>query len=220
LYAADLPFILVSEIPKEPITSVTLVDTQSLVTIKGLSKKSQVFVIDHHKKKDELPPHWEFTEVETSSCTTYFVEQMIEKNNYTLSLIEATLLLLGIYEDTGSLTYANTTARDASAVAFLLSNGASLNIAADFLNPPLSIEQQNLFEKLLENAQTVSIADKNIFISSAEAPDLGDEVSSIGHKIRDLLDPDALFIFVSIQEGIRLVARSTSEQIDTSKIAR
>lgn len=220
LYAADLPFILVSEIPKEPITSVTLVDTQSLITIKGLSKKSQVFVIDHHKKKDELPPHWEFTEVETSSCTTYFVEQMIEKNNYTLSLIEATLLLLGIYEDTGSLTYANTTAGDASAVAFLLSNGASLNIAADFLNPPLSIEQQNLFEKLLENAQTVSIADKNIFISSAEAPDLGDEVSSIGHKIRDLLDPDALFIFVSIQEGIRLVARSTSDQIDTSKIAR
>ena len=220
LYAADLPFIQASEIPNESITEVTLVDTQSLVTIKGLNKKTQVFVVDHHKKKDDLPPNWEFTYVETSSCTTFFVEQLMENNSHTLSMIEATLLLLGIYEDTGSLSYANTTARDASAVAFLLSNGASLNIAADFLNPPLSAEQQKLFEKLLENAQTVSIADKNIFISSAKAPDLGDEVSSIAHKIRDLLDPDALFIFVSIHEGIRLVARSTTKQIDTSKIAQ
>ncbi|MDO9545861.1 MAG: CBS domain-containing protein [Pelolinea sp.] len=219
LYAADLPLIQASDLPNEPITTVTLVDTQSLVTLKGLSKNSKIFVIDHHKKKQDIPPHWEFTNLDTSSCTTYFVEQLMEKNNYSLSLIETTLLLLGIYEDTGSLTYANTSARDASAVAFLLSRGASLNIAADFLNPPLTGEQQILFEKLLENSQTVSIAGENIFISSAEAQDLGDEVSSIAHKIRDLLDPDALFIFVSIREGIRLVARSTTEQVDTSKIA-
>jgi tRNA nucleotidyltransferase (CCA-adding enzyme) len=220
MFATDLPLVQSSDLPAGPIKLVTLVDTQSLVTKKGLSKKTKIHIIDHHKKKENLPTDWEFTETETSSCTTYFVEQLMERNNVSLSLIEATLLLLGIYEDTGSLTYANTSARDASAVAYLLSNGASLNIAADFLNPPLSIEQQQVFEVLLENAQTISIAGKDIFISSAEALELGDEVSSIAHKIYDLLDPDALFIFVLIKEGIRLVARSTSEEIDTSKIAK
>jgi tRNA nucleotidyltransferase (CCA-adding enzyme) len=187
LYAADLPFISAGDLPKESITAVTLVDTQSLITIKGLKKNTRIFVIDHHKKS--------------------------------LSIIEATLFLLGIYEDTGSLTYANTTARDASAVAYLLSCGASLKIAAEFLNPPLTPEQQELFEALMENSRTITIANQNIFVSYADAPNLGDEVSSIAHKICDLIDPDALFIFVSIREGIRLVARSISDQINTSQIA-
>jgi len=219
LYAADLPFIPAGDLPKESINAVTLVDTQSLITIKGLRKKTRVFVIDHHKKKKNLPSDWEFNQVESGACTTFFIEQLIEKNNHALSIVEATLFLLGIYEDTGSLTYANTTARDASAVAFLLSCGASLKIASEFLNPPLTSEQQELFEALMENSQTIMIANQNIFVSYADAPNLGDEVSSIAHKICDLIDPDALFIFVSIREGIRLVARSVSDQIDTSQIA-
>ncbi len=219
-YSADLPFIPAGDLPKESITSVTLVDTQSLITIKGLNKKTSIFVIDHHKKKNNLPPEWEFNQVESCACTTYFIEQLIENNNLSLSIIEATLLLLGIYEDTGSLTYATTTARDASAVAYLLSRGASLKIAAEFLNPPLTPEQQKLFEALMVNSQTVTIANQHIFVSYADAPNLGDEVSSIAHKICDLIDPDALFIFVSIHEGIRLVARSVSDQINTSQIAK
>ncbi len=219
LYAADLPFIPSGDLPKESITAVTLVDTQSLITIKGLKKKTRIFVIDHHKKKKNLPPDWEFNQVESGACTTFFIEQLIEKNNRSLSIIEATLFLLGIYEDTGSLTYANTIARDASAVAYLLSCGASLKIAAEFLNPPLTPKQQELFEALMENSQTIAIANQNIFVSYADAPNLGDEVSSIAHKICDLIDPDALFIFVSIREGIRLVARSVSDQINTSQIA-
>ena len=62
-------------------------------------------------------------------------------------------------------------------------------------------------------------SESKCFISSAEAPGLGDEVSSVAHKIRDLIDPDALFIFVSISEGVRLVARSISDQINTSQVA-
>jgi len=220
LYASDLPFIPLENLPKESITSVTLVDTQSLITIKGLKKKTRIFVIDHHKKKKNLSPDWEFNQVESGACTTFFIEQLIEKNNHSFNIIEATLLLLGIYEDTGSLTYASTTARDASAVAYLLSHGASLKIASEFLNPPLTPEQQKLFEALIENSQTIAIANQNIFISHADAPNLGDEVSSIAHKICDLVDPDALFIFVSIREGIRLVARSVSDQIDASQIAK
>jgi len=220
LYAADLPFIAAKNLPNESINAVTLVDTQSLITIKGLKKNTQIFVIDHHKKKKNLPPDWEFNQIESGACTTFFIEQLIEKNNYSLSIIEATLLLLGIYEDTGSLTYANTTARDATAVAYLLSNRASLKIAAEFLNPPLTSDQQELFEVLMENSQTVTNANQNIFVSYANAPNLGDEVSSVAHKICDLVDPDALFIFVSIREGIRLVARSVSDQINTSQIAK
>jgi tRNA nucleotidyltransferase (CCA-adding enzyme) len=219
LYGSELPFLKASELPNENITSITLVDTQSLPTLKGMRKDTQVYVIDHHQQKENFPPAWHFEPVDSIACTTRFVENL-QENNGQLSLIHATLLLLGIYEDSGSLTYANTTPRDVSAVAYLLEQGASLKIAGDFLNPPLSLEQRPVFEDLLNNLETFSIQDCSVIVSHADAPRLGDEVSSIAHKICDLLDPDALFIFVKTKEGIRLVARSITDQISVARIAR
>lgn len=220
LYASDLPFYQYEETPKKPIEKVTLVDTQSLITLKGLKKDTQILAIDHHQQKSDFPDEWDFIHVESGAATTYFIDQIIEKKHHQLSIIEATLLLLGIYEDTGLLTYTNTTAQDASAVAFLLSKGANLTIASRFINPPLSPEQQKVFQDLLENAESIKIDGLDVFITHSYAPDLKDEVSSIAHKINDLFDLDALFIFVALKEGIRLVARSTTNQIDTSRITK
>lgn len=219
LYGADLPFVRSSELPKQPISSITLVDTQSMITLKGMRKNTRVFVIDHHKKRDDLPSDWQFESVGTIACTTRFIENLQENNGH-LSMIQATLLLLGIYEDSGSLRYTHTTPRDVSAVAYLLENGASLKIAGNFLNPPLSAGQHEVFEDLLSNLETFNIQNCKILLSSADAPQLEDEVSSIAHKICDLLDPDALFIFVKNKEGIRLVARSITDQVNVAEIAK
>ncbi len=219
LYGADLPFVKSDDLPDEPINSLTLVDTQSMVTLKGMRKNTQVFVIDHHQKKADFPENWHFEAVDTIACTTRFVESLQENNGH-LSLVHATLLLLGIYEDSGSLSYAHTTARDVSAVAYLLENGASLKIAAEFLNPPLSPDQHKVFDDLLARAESLTLQNCKVLISSAEAVDLEDEVSSIAHKICNLLDPDALFIFVRTREGIRLVARSLTDQVNVAAVAR
>ncbi|HOJ01261.1 MAG TPA: CBS domain-containing protein [Anaerolineaceae bacterium] len=217
-YHSELPFISPQALPKQNIRSVTLVDTQSMITLKGITKDTQVSVIDHHKKKEDFNPTWNFTPVNCGACSTYFVEQLIEHNG-NLSIIHATLLLLGIYEDTGSLTYANTTANDAQAVAFLLSQGASLKIASEYLNLSLSNGQQKVFDALIKNHQIVERKKQRIMVSYADAEFLEEEVSSIAHKLCDLYDPDALFIFVHTKEGVRFVARSTSDQINVAAIA-
>jgi tRNA nucleotidyltransferase (CCA-adding enzyme) len=219
LYGADLPFNTVNDLPDEPITSITLVDTQALITLKGMRKDTRVVVIDHHQKKADFPGQWHFENVDTIACTTRFVENLQDNNGH-LSLIQATLLLLGIYEDSGSLSYAHTTPRDVSAVAYLLENGASLKIAAEFLNPPLSPGQHQVFDELLSNLESLNLQNCKILVSWADAPQLDDEVSSIAHKLCDLLDPDALFILVRTKEGIRLVARSISDQVNVAEIAK
>ena len=119
LYGSELPFVETGDLPDEPIQSVTLVDTQSLVTLKGLNQHTDVHVVDHHPRRTDLPTRWTITQESLGATTTLFVESLREHNG-ALNFIHATLLLLGIYEDTGSLTYASTTARDAQAVAFLL----------------------------------------------------------------------------------------------------
>ena len=217
-YKNDLPYIPYDDLPQENIESVLLVDTQSLATIKGLNQSTKYSVIDHHQHIKEIPSKWEMIETQTGACTTYLVEQ-IQLNQIDLSIIEATLLLLGIYEDTGSLTYTNTTARDAQAAAFLLNQGASLRIAADFLNPPLSDAQRGLLDELVKNVQSLSIYGQTILVSQANAEGHSEEISSIVHKMVDLLNPKALFVFVNTREGIRLVARSVTDQVNVAKIA-
>lgn len=218
LYGAELPFVEARDLPAEPIETVTLVDTQSLVTLKGYSKKTRVHVVDHHQLREDLPADWTIINERLGACATILVED-IRDHNGPLSVLQATTLLLGIYEDTGSLTYISTTSRDIRTAAYLLDQGASLRIAADFLNPPLSETQREIYNTLLQSAENLNIHGQNIVIACTEAQSLNEEISSIAHKLRDLLDPDALFLLVGTNEGVRLVARSTTDRVNVAEVA-
>ena len=139
LYGEELPFIDVRDIPAEEIENILLVDTQALVTLKGASKHIQVQVIDHHQVKENIDKKWIVNYEQVGAVTTVLTEA-IQEHNIPLNSTQATLLLLGIYEDTGSLSYASTTARDIRSAAYLLEQGANLKIAVNYLNPPLSPE--------------------------------------------------------------------------------
>ncbi len=215
----ELPLHHFKEISPIKIDQITLVDTQALVTLKGISKKTTVSVIDHHQKKKDLPATWTTVFENTGSCTTILVEELKSRND-PLSIILSTLFLLGIYEDTGSLSYANTTSRDLQAAAYLIDKGASLALANQYLNPPLSDRQRSVYDRLMMKTQHFDIHGNRIVVAMADASDLDEEISSIAHKIRDSLDPDALFLVVKTPEGIRLVARSTTDQINVGKIAQ
>jgi len=218
LYATELPFVDPRDLPVEPIEAVTLVDTQSLVTIKGLTGNTLVSVVDHHPRREELPDDWKITLDQTGATTTLFVESLAGQNSSLLSTAEATLLLLGIYEDTGSLTYAGTTPRDVKAAAWLIEHGASLQVLSQYLDPPLSPEQRKVYQQLMADSLTLTIQGQQVVLASVEAESLTDEISSIAHKMREVLDPDGLFILVSTSEGIRIVARSISDKVNVARI--
>ena len=218
LYGSDFPFWDPRDIPQTTIDKVTLVDTQSLVTFKGMSSQTEIQVFDHHPVKKNILPEWNVTLSETGANTTFFVERLQELGE-PLTMIQATLLVIGIYEDTGSLSYSATTPRDIRAAAWLLDQGASLQIASEFLNPPLSSNQREIFDRLVASAETMDIHGHKVILVSSEIIDTNEEISTLAHKLRDLFEPDALFVLVTTNEGVRLVARSTSDDIDVSKVA-
>jgi tRNA nucleotidyltransferase (CCA-adding enzyme) len=218
LYGGDFPFLDPVDIPQKPIELITLVDTQSLVTLKGLDENTVIRVIDHHPLREGLPDDWHISISEVGATTTILVEALQERSIHLLP-IQSTLLLMGIYEDTGSLTYSRTTPRDVHTSGWLLEQGANLSIAVNFLNPPLSLAQKQVYDQLTENAQTHIIHGNRITIACGDAIEMEEEVSSLAHKLRDLLDPDALFVLVRTEDGVRLVARSTSNAVNVSEIA-
>ena len=151
-YGAELPFVRCYDPPHGRADRAALLDTRAFAPTRGVGPQTEVTIIDHHHLTRELPEGWTHTSDDTGANTTIFVEQMA-RDNTPLSPIEATLLLLGIYEDTGGLTYAATTPRDVRCAAWLLEKGASLEVLDNFLHYPLNEKQRRLYHPLIENAQ-------------------------------------------------------------------
>jgi tRNA nucleotidyltransferase (CCA-adding enzyme) len=218
LYGVELPFVDPRDLSGDPIDTVCLVDTQSLISVKGMSSDTMVSVVDHHDLRLDIPEDWDVTIKETGANTTIFVET-IQSRDFHLTPIQATLLLLGIYEDTGSLTYTRTTPEDIFAAGYLLEQAASLAIVADYLNHPLSLEQQEIYEALQEDAESTMIHGHSVVIARADARETDAELSTLAHKLRDLLDPDAIFLLFNTRAGVQLIARSTDDHVDVSRVA-
>jgi tRNA nucleotidyltransferase (CCA-adding enzyme) len=217
LYGAELPFVDPRDLPNETVESIRLVDTQSMATVRGVTSDTRVHVVDHHPIRSDIPPAWTILSEDVGATTTIFVEDMQEHNGE-LSMIEATTLLLGIYEDTGSLTYTRTTSRDLHAASFLLEQEANLRIAGDFLNHPLSGEQQKLYDTLRNQLESYDIHGHTVVVACGNAQGLDEELSTVAHKLRDLLDPDALFMLITTRAGVQMIGRSTSDHIDVAEI--
>lgn len=218
-YGPDLPLTLYKDLPNEPIQEITLVDTQSMVTLRGLNNNTKISIIDHHPRKTQNKHNWNAEIINTGACTSILVDKL-RQNNADLDAIHATLMLLGIYEDTGSLGYGSTTPQDVYACAWLLEQGANLGIVSTYLNPPLSHAQLHLYDRLLKDLSTVQIENKTIVIAKALALDLNDEISSVSHQLRDFLAPDGLILLVLTRQGVRLVARSTTDEINMAQLAQ
>jgi tRNA nucleotidyltransferase (CCA-adding enzyme) len=217
LYGAELPFVEPRDLPNEAVESICLVDTQSMVSVRGVGEDTRVHIVDHHPIRADIPPAWTISSEDVGATTTIFVEDLQERNG-DLSMIHATTLLLGIYEDTGSLTYTRTTARDLHAASYLLEQEANLRIASDFLNHPLSAEQQKLYDTLRQQLETYHIHGHTVVVACGSAHSMDEELSTVAHKLRDLLDPDALFILITTRAGVQMIGRSTSDNIDVAEI--
>ncbi len=218
LYESQLPFVRLNELEREPIDRLTVVDSQQVPTLKGLKAEALLHIIDHHELHQSPPPGAVLSLTDTGATATLLIEQIRELPGR-LSPIESTLLLLGIYEDTGSLTYANTTPRDLQAAAWLLAEGqARLDIVREYLNYAMSDAQKMLYEQLVSNMETHSIHGHAIIISVATADRYVEEISTLAHRLRDLYQPESLFILVGMLDHVQMVARSVTEAIDVGHI--
>lgn len=218
LYGDTLPFTDLDDVPRGDVDRVTLVDTQSLPSIKGTSARTQVHIVDHHPLGASHDPAWT-VDFQPLGSTTALLVEALQEASLEPDMVAATLMLMGIYEDTGSLTYAGTTSRDLLACAWLLEQGANLAIADDFLNNPLSAEQRRLYDRLLDAAETHIVHGLSIVIACGAAEGMRDEVSTLAHKLRDLFDPAGLFVIVALDGSVQLVARSTTDAVDVGQLA-
>lgn len=196
-----------------------LVDTQVVGSVKGMGKRPFISLIDHHTQ--QTPPADWAVQLEAVGATATLLTEHLQKGGLALSAEEATLFLLGIYEDTGTLTYDTTTARDAAAAAWLLEQGAQLAIVRQFLQMPLTPLQRQLYEALLAAAEWHTVHEQPIVVTTAVLPSgFTDEISGVVHRLREALQPAGLLALVSLGRDVQFVGRSTTDAVDVSQVAQ
>ncbi len=222
LYWDEFNFVEFRHKPPGHVSQITVVDSQYIPHIRGRNTHTRLRVIDHHAAGDNLPPEADATLVSTGATITFLVEE-IAHGNITINPIEATLMLLGIYEDTGSLTYKNTTATDARAAAWLLERGARLDVLRDFLHHPLTPAQTRLYNAIIKHMETHTINGRQVMVSAVQFDEHVTEISTLAHQLRDLYNPESLFLLVGCADSqnkyVQLIARSTTDAIHVGKIA-
>lgn len=219
LYWDELPFVRPEDLPRRKVSRLILVDTQSVPSLRGKQATTEIFIIDHHPLSRPLEKRMTYCGGDTGATTTILVEQIMQAQ-IEISPVEATLLLLGIYEDTGSLSYVDTTPKDLRCAAWLLEQGANLEVVNEFLYEPLSEQQRELYARLVQNAEFHQFVGQTVVIATAAVEEYVEEVSTLAHRLRDLYDPAALFLAVQMDNRVQVVARSSSETIDVSEIAQ
>lgn len=228
LYKNHFPFITHKDLPQGKVERAILVDARAVNWVRGMDNKTELQIIDHHTDPDEsLPPNATLHSEPVGANTTLLVELLMRTPAgaaapVKLSAVQATLLALGIHEDTGSLTYPSTTHRDARCLAWLMETerGVNLEVLGRFLNHPLSDAQRNLLETLIEQSEFHKIAGHTVVLSHARATGFSDELSALVGRLRNHHEADAIFMVVELDDIVQMVARSLTDDIDVGKVAR
>jgi tRNA nucleotidyltransferase (CCA-adding enzyme) len=172
-----------------------------------------VHIYDHHPAA-EGDIRGELEVIEEVGATTTIMVELIKQKGIPITPLEATIFSLGIYEETGSLTFVSTTGRDAQAVAFLISQGAQLNIVSDFISRELTAEQISILNNLIESAKSYDINGVRVVITVMAIPHFVPDIANLAHKIRDMESLDVLFLIVQMGDKTHVIARCRIPQVN------
>ena len=201
----------------EPISDVLLVDTQAIAPIKRMNAETRYHIIDHHQHTRKADKRTIIEGDAVGANTTLLIEQIRERG-LDISSISATLMLLGIYEDTGSLSYLTTTARDVRAAAWLMEEHAALQIVQEFMHHALSAAQREVYQQLLNSSRTVDINGHLVLVASIHLDEYVDELSSLVNQLLDTFDVQACFMLCEFEGDVQIIARSIVDEIDVGSI--
>jgi tRNA nucleotidyltransferase (CCA-adding enzyme) len=200
-------------ISPEAINSLTIVDTQKK---DRLGKASQWFnqeqlksieVYDHHAGVDCDIPATLLVNEPLGALTTLITE-MLEQEQIKLNPSQATVMALGIHVDTGSLTFATSTPRDAKALAWLMEQGANLNLICQYVTPAFSNQQQQLLSKALNSMTFDEVGGYQIAFLLLPTEHFVEGLSGIAESLMEITYVDALFLVNQYENHLTIIGRS------------
>ena len=216
LYRDILPLKKIHEVEAAETNTIIVVDTNRKErlgrSVSLLEQAEEITVYDHHPGDVNIGANGVFIE-QVGATTTILLEKIKEKQ-VELTEFEATLFALGIYEDTGCLTYDISTARDARILAFLWERGINLKLVQEHLRASLNEAQKNVLEKLISNSELFELNQRRVLISTAEFDHYIAGAAVLIQMLNELENAALTVVIIKMSESIYLAARSGERDLD------
>jgi tRNA nucleotidyltransferase (CCA-adding enzyme) len=212
----------VKDIDIAKVQRLVLVDTRRADRIGKLAEVLQnaeldIHIYDHHSSRDD-DVKGKYEVCRRTGATVTILTGIIRCKNLPLTPEEATILCLGIYEDTGSFTFASTTPEDLETAAFLLTKGANLDVVANLISREISPEQVGYLNDLIQNATRYTVNGVEIVITSITLDQYLPDFAFLIHKMVKMEDVNAIFALAMMESKVYLVARSRTTDVDVGAI--
>ncbi|MEW6595200.1 MAG: CBS domain-containing protein [Thermodesulfobacteriota bacterium] len=179
----------------------------------------ELHLYDHHPDTGE-DLHGAVEEVRPVGATTTILTELIRSRGLPLSAEDATLMAMGIYEDTGSFLFDTTTPADHEAAAWLVGQGANLNIVSQFIAQELTTTEVALLHELIRAAITYTIRGVDIVVTKITVPRYIDEFALLVRRFMTMENLNTLFALAHMGDRTYLIARSRIPEVNAGDIAR
>ena len=210
------------DISGQPIKKIIIVDASipsRLGDFRSLvyTPQVEVHVYDHHIKTPESMVG-DVEVLKPYGATVTILLEAIKARGFNLTPTEATLLDLGLYEETGSLTFSTTTPLDIEMAAYLLRQNANLKVVASFIQIALRDKGRELLNQLVLSARHYHFHGYQVTICTGETAEYVDDLALITHRLKDLEQSEAIFSIVKMKDRVYVVGRSSGEDINVGRV--
>ena len=204
------------------VTTLVLVDTRKAGRIGPLARllprtDVAVHIFDHHPDAEN--------DIAGNVChclpygaTVTILVELLRANSIHVTAEEATVMCLGIYEDTASFTQSSTTPNDLAAAAWLLKKGANLNMVSSLIIKEFSPLQIKLLNELLESMTKKTVHGVEIALAVISTEEYIADFSFLVHKLARMENLDALFVIARMGQTIYIIGRSRLNEVDAGRI--
>jgi len=214
----------INTIDLNDICRLVLVDTNQSGRIgkfAGLLKKPdvEIHIYDHHPESSgDIKAHR--TVCRATGATVTILLDLIKEQGIDLSADEATIMGLGIYEDTGCFTYPSTTTHDFRAAAYLLSKGANLITLSNLISREIRSDEIKLLNDMIRSVQRIHINGAEIALTRITRKEYVSDFAFLVQKMIKIERLDAIFAIALMGAKIYIIARSQIPQVDVGKIVK
>ncbi len=222
----ELPAVRLREARRHRWEDVVIVDTRSRSRLGEawlLTQQSEcpVTVIDHHvcEEGDDEVPASRLVFRPVGSTSTIVVE-LLQQHGLAPLPDEASLLAMGIYEDTGSLTYPETTAADLNAVGWLLECGAELDGVRRWVVRTLEPEQLDLLNIVVNGAEEIELSGVPVTFATADVDHYLEEAAAVVQRWVQVYDLPVAVALLSRPPHVTVILRSQHAELDVGAIAK
>jgi tRNA nucleotidyltransferase (CCA-adding enzyme) len=217
-----LDFERAKNVDPEEIKRLILVDTRQSSRIgkfaeAAASGEVDIHIYDHHPDSPE-DIHGSFEVVKPLGSTTSILTQILQEKHLEPSPQEATIMALGLFEDTGSLTFSSTTPEDFETGAYLLRHGADLNVVAQIVTRELTAEQVTLLNDLIAHASRFPVDGIEVVLARTVTSQYVADFAVLAHKFMDMENLQVLFALAQMEDRVFVVGRSRLPEVNVGEI--